>query len=134
MKQKYYFDTSIWIDLYLERGENGEIAKKLVRKIILDEDIIAYSDFTLIELKQLGFSKHEIDDILAIARDNLERVHIYKEQTKEARKLARERNIPLKDALYAVLARDNQLQLISNDEHFNKLKDITKTKRPEGVI
>lgn len=47
MKQKYYFDTSIWIDLYLERGENGNVAKKLVRKIILEEEVIAYSDFTL---------------------------------------------------------------------------------------
>lgn len=82
----------------------------------------------------MGFSNHERNNILAVAKDNLERIHIYKEQTKEARKLARERNVPLKDALYAVLARDNQLQLISNDEHFNKLKDITKAKKPEGVI
>lgn len=134
MKQRYYFDTLIWIDLYQKRGKNGELAKKLLRKIILDEDTIVYSDFTLIEFKEQGFSKHEREKILAIAKDNLERVHIHKEQVKEARKLARERKVPLKDALYAVLSRDNQLQLISHDNHFNKLKDITKTKKPEGVI
>lgn len=134
MKQRYYFDTSIWIDLYQRRGDNGELAKQLVRKIILEEDTIVYSDFTIIELKRLEFSKNEIDDILGFAKDNLERIHIYKEQIEEARKLARERDVPHKDALYAVLARDNQLQLISNDNHFNKLRDITKTKKPEGVI
>ena len=134
MHQKYYFDTSIWIDLYHKRGNNGELAKQLVRKIILEEGIIVYSDFTIIELKRLKFSKKEIDNILGIARNNLERVHVYEEQIKEARRLARERDVPHKDALYAVLARDNQLQLISNDDHFNKLKDITKTKKPEGLI
>ena len=134
MKLRYYFDTSIWIDLYQKRGENGERAKQLVKKIILEEDTITYSDFTIVELKRLGFYNNEINDILGIAKDNLERIHIFKGQIEEARKLARERNVPHKDALYAVLARDNQLQLISNDVHFNKLKDITKVRRPEGVI
>ena len=87
------------------------------------------------EFKNLGYSKNEIDAILRIAKPkNLIHIHIFPENLCEARKLARQRNVPNKDALHAILARDNNLQLISRDRHFEKLKDITEIKLPEGFI
>lgn len=45
MADKYYLDTSIWVDFYDERGTKGEQAKLLLRKIIQEDKIIIFSDF-----------------------------------------------------------------------------------------
>jgi predicted nucleic acid-binding protein len=66
--------------------------------------------------------------------DNIRKVHLYRRQVEEARKLALQRGIPLGDALHAFLARDNDAQLISRDVDFDKLRNITIVKRPEEVI
>ncbi len=135
MPEEFYFDTSIWIDFHEKRGENGELALKLIIKIIEDDLKIAYSDFNIKEFKFLSYSTEEINSILSVAKpSNIKHVHVYREQIEEATKLARERNIPKKDALHAVLARDNELQLIATDPHFEKLKDVTIAKKPEDFI
>ena len=135
MVEDFYFDTSIWLDIYEKRGYNGEVAEKLFRKIIEKDDIICYSDLVIAELKRLGYIKIEINDLLAIAKPyNLKRIHIYKEQIDEARKLAKQRNVPQADALHAILCRDNDAQLISRDWDYKKLKHITKAKLPEDFI
>ena len=135
MTNKFYLDTSIWLDFYLKRGENGEVAKKLINKIIEKDKIIVYSDNILMEFKKLKLHKSEINELLRILKpDNIKRVHITKEQIIEMNKLAKQREIPKKDALHAVLARDHESQLVSRDKHFKKLKDITTTKTPEELI
>ena len=135
MNEDFYLDTSIWLDLYEKRGKNGEFALQLILKIIEEDLKIAYSDLNVKEFKNLGYSKNQTDEILHIAKpDNLKHIHIYSEQLEEARKLARQRAVPNKDALHAILARDNGLQLISRDYHFEKLKDITEAKLPEDFI
>lgn len=134
-EKSFYFDASIWLDIYEKRGYNGEVAKKLFRKIIEEGDIIVYSDLIVAELKRLGYTKNEIDVLLAIAKpDNLRRVHIHKEQIDEARKVAKQRNVPEADALHAILCKDNETQLISRDWDYEKLKHITKAKLPEDFI
>ncbi|MBI4983693.1 PIN domain-containing protein [Candidatus Woesearchaeota archaeon] len=131
----YYFDTSIWIDFYDKRGYNGEVAKKLLEKIILQDDFVLYSDIVVIELKKLGFSEYEINQIFSIAKpDHIKRVHSTKNQIEEAKKLAKQKDVPLRDALHAILARDHQAQLISRDWDFERLKDITTAKKPEDLI
>lgn len=135
MLESFYFDTSIWLDIYEKRSYNGEVSEKLLRRIIKDERIIVYSDLIVAELKRLGYTKNEINVILAIAKpNNLRRMHIYKEQIDEARKLAEQRNVPAADALHAILCRDNGMQLISRDRDYEKLKHITEAKLPEEFI
>lgn len=135
MTKAFYFDTSIWLDFFEKRGENGEKALKLIIKIIEEDLIIAYSDLTIKEFKQLNYSQNQINEIFSIAKPkNIKRIHIYKEQNNEATKLSRMKNVPKRDALHAVLSRDNFLQLISRDKHFEKLKDIAITKIPEDFI
>jgi len=46
MENDFYFDTSIWIDIYEKRGYNGEVAKKLMEKVIKEtEDIFGFLHF-----------------------------------------------------------------------------------------
>lgn len=135
MAEEFYFDTSIWIDFHEKRGKNGESAFKLIKKIINEDLKIAYSDLNIKEFKNLGYSQEEINSLLSIAKpNNIKRVHIYREQLEEAKELAILKDVPKNDALQAILARDNNLQLISRDEHFEKLKDITRANKPEDFI
>ena len=135
MTDRFYLDTSVWLDFYLKRGKDGEIAKKLISKIIEKNKIIIYSDNILMEFKRLGLHESEINEILRILKPkNIQRVHITKEQIIKMHKLARQRELPKNDALHSILARDHESQLVSRDKHFEKLKDITIPKRPEELI
>ena len=135
MIEDFYFDTSIWLDFYEKRGKNGELAFKLIIKIINEYLKIAYSDLNIKEFKNFGYSQNEIYSILSIAKpSNIKRIHIYREQKEEAKRIAKQRNVPAGDALHAILARDNNLVLISRDSHFQKLKDISIARKPEDFI
>ncbi|MBI2452350.1 PIN domain-containing protein [Candidatus Pacearchaeota archaeon] len=132
MKKRFYFDTSIWLDFYEKRGKNGELTKELINKIIKDEDVVAYSDIVVKELKNIGYSGNEINEMLSVTR--VEMIHIKKEQLEEAKKLASERKIPKGDVLHAISARDSESYLITRDKHFKKLNDITKQHLPEDFL
>ena len=135
MQEDFYFDTSIWLDFHEKRGRNGKLAFELILKIINEDLKIAYSDLHVKEFKNLGYSQNEINSILSIVKpNNIKHVHIYREQNEEAKKIARQRKVPEGDALHAILCRDNNLQLISRDLDFEKLKDISKAKLPEDFI
>ena len=135
MREKsFYFDVSIWLDIYEKRGYNGEAAKFLLKNIIEEDCSVLYSDLLIAELKRVGYTKEEIRVLLGIVKaENLKRVHIYPEEIKEATTIAVKRTVPKADALHAILARDNAAQLISRDWDFTKLKDITKAKLPEDI-
>jgi len=123
------------MDHYLERGKNGESALKLILKIIADDSIIIFSNFVEKELKNLGLSKTEITSFLQIVKpDHIKIAQVTKEEFEEARKLAKQRSIPSGDAIHAVVARDSQAQLVSRDWDFEKLKDISRAKKPEELI
>ncbi len=135
MTETFYLDTSIWLDYYEKRGRNGELALKLILYLIESDLVIVYSDLVIKELRQQGNSSEQINHIFSVAKpDNLRRVHVYRVQIDEAKKLARVKNVPVGDALHAILARDNELRFITRDHDFDKLKDITKSKLPEDFI
>ena len=64
----------------------------------------------------------------------MEKIFVTKEQRDEAKKIAEERYLPPGDALHAILARDNNLIMITRDKHFKKLGDIAPHYKPEEVI
>ena len=135
MEEEFYLDTSIWLDFYEKRGNNGESALKLILKIIDENLKLNYSDLHIKEFKKLSYAQSEINSIFSIAKPkNLKHIHIYREQKEDAKYVARKRNVPEGDVLHAILCRDNNLQLISRDTDFEKLKDISKASLPEDFI
>lgn len=133
--EKYYFDTSIWLDIAEKRGYNGKMAKRLFEKIIKGNHVIIYSDIIITELKKLRYSQHEIGIILKIAKpDNLRKAHTSRDQLLEAKRVAKRKGVPLGDAMHAVLSRENGAQLVSRDHDFKKLKNIAESKLPEELI
>lgn len=134
MEDVYYLDTSIWLDVYEKRGKNGEEALRFLEKIIGRDCILLYSALHIKELKYLGYSFDEIAEMFSFAKKNLRKVHIYKQEKEQAKKLALKRKISQGDALHAILSRNNEAQLISRDIDFENIRDIVIAKKPEEIL
>ena len=50
------------------------------------------------------------------------------------KKIASQKNIPKKDILHALIARDNNAIMIATDKHFEKLIDIVEVKKPKELL
>jgi len=129
----YYLDTSILLDYYERRGINGRHAFGLIRKIIAFGHIILFSDLHTQELRQLGYSMDEIYSLLRPFKPALRTVHIQKSQLSEASFIASRHRIPRRDALHAILARDNSAVLVATDRHFEQIRHICESRRPEEI-
>jgi len=138
MTKKYYFDTSIWLDFFENRNEpnfpKGELADKLVNKIIDNDDKILYSDAVIDELIEQGYNENEIANLFLSLNEILIFVDSNKKQFGKAKDLSDKRKIPIFDAFHALIARDNKAILITRDNHFKKLLDIIKFRKPEELI
>jgi len=138
MDDKYYLDTSIWMDLYEDRkGFNqeplGEFALKLFNLIKAKRNILVISDLLIKEL-EINYSTAEINGMINPFHNLIQKIFVSTKQRNEAKMIAIERNIPKGDALHAIIARDNKLILITRDNHFKKTEDICKFYKPEDII
>ena len=132
---RFYFDTSIWLDFLEKRGENSKVAVKLIQEVIKNDCIVLYSVMVLQELRNLDYFESEIEDLLSIFRSaNIRIVHIDKKQLEETERISKERELPRRDVFHAILARDNEAIIITRDRHFDKLKDGVVTKLTEDII
>jgi predicted nucleic acid-binding protein len=137
MAEKYYIDTSIWMDLLEDRkGYNneplGDFALKLFSLIKAKKATLIISNLLIRELEGY-YSLEEINGMVLPFQKIIEKVIATKEQRIEARKIAEERNLPPGDCLHAILARDNDYILITRDKDFNHLKDISSYHKPEEI-
>jgi len=136
--EKYYLDTSLWQDFFENRNEpnlpKGDWAHKLLGKITENNGKIIYSDMVLLELGVAGYPPHEIGRLFENIKPILIFVESTEKQVRKAKDLSAKRGVPKGDALHAVVARDNKAALVTLDNHFKKLLDITKPKRPQDLI
>lgn len=136
--KEFYFDTSIWLDFIEGRDEpnfpKGTWAKKLINKIIKHDCKILFSDNNMLELINIGYLEYEIEEILNTLKPIIKYVESTEKQVGRAKDLAQKRDIPKRDALHALIARDNHAILITLDNHFKKLIDIIKPHSPREFI
>jgi len=138
MAEKYFIDTSIWVDLYEDRKgyQNeplGDFAFKLFGIIKAKQNKIVITDLTIREL-EMNYTIPEINGMMKPFEAILDKLVASKEQRDEAKKIAEERNVPKGDALHAILARDNKFILVTRDKHFRQLTDILEHHKPEELI
>ena len=138
MALKFYLDTSIWMDLYEDRkGYSGEclgdFAWKLVSLIKAQRNKLVISDLLIRELES-NYSIPEINGMIKLFENILEKIITNKKQRDEAANIAKERKLPPGDALHAILCRDYGLILITRDNDFRKLVDICPYHKPEEII
>ena len=135
---KYYLDTCIWRDYFENRTDKfrplGDWALRLINKIIEENCIFLYSETTLTELKEL-YSEKEIQNMFDIVPQTLViKVECSEKQFRDAVMFSKQFKIPCKDAIHAVLARDNGAVLVSRDKHFFELQFHVIIKKPEELI
>jgi len=137
MAERYYLDTAIWIDCYDNRTDwqnnIGEFALRLLTKLLASKSKIIVSDFLMRELEN-HYSLDQIRGICAPFQRIFQRVILSYEQKEEAKKISKERDIPLGDAIHAILARDNNAVMVTRDKHFYLLTDICEVVKPEDII
>ncbi len=138
MFKKYYFDTSIWLDLFEERDElnfpKADHAKKLIKKIIQENSIILFSDLNEEELIATGYGFNEIPIYLGSLKKIIWPIDAAQKEIRKAKDLAERREIPQHDALHALIARNQHAILVASDRHFQHVKDIIISKRPQELI
>lgn len=138
MLQKYYLDTSVWLDFFENRNEpnlpKGDLAHELLNKITEDNNKVIYSDIVILELGLVNYLPHEIENLFEKIKLILIFIESTEKQARRARDLSLKRKVPKGDALHALIARDNKATLVTLDNHFKKLLDITKPKRPQDLI
>jgi len=131
-------DTSIWLDLFENRNEphlpKGEWALRLVTKCVENGDTIMYSDMVVRELEDMGYPLAELRTLLEAWKPILMFVESSYHLVRRAKDLSAKRDVPLLDALHALLAREHHAFLVSLDHHFRKLEDITHAKSPKDLI
>jgi len=137
MAEKYYLDTSIWMDYYEDRTDPskdiGESAFKLLSKLLASKSKIVVSTFLLREL-ETAYSLDKIRGLTMHFEKLMEKVDVSDKQREEAKKIAEERGVPKGDVIHAILARDSNAILVSRDKHFQLLKDICEVVKPEDII
>ncbi|MFH1649963.1 MAG: PIN domain-containing protein [Candidatus Woesearchaeota archaeon] len=139
MAEKYYLDTCIWRDFYENRmglhGKPlGKQANNLFTKVISKRFMLLYSDLTVKELS-IDYTKTEIKEMLNLLflTGVLKKVDISENDYKEAQTIARQYGVPTPDALHALLARNNNSVLVSQDKHALLLQQVVRVMRPEEV-
>ena len=138
MIKKFLVDTSIWVDLREDRiGFNneplGDYALKLFLTIMTEKNKIVITDHIQRELES-NYGIPEIRGMFLPFQSIIEKVIVKDEQREEAKKIAEERNLPKGDALHAIIARDNNLIMVTRDKHFRELDDLSKHYKPEELI
>ncbi|MFH1586244.1 MAG: PIN domain-containing protein [Candidatus Diapherotrites archaeon] len=139
MKKKFYLDTAIWRDYFEDRKDGirplGEFAFQFLRECKRRGIEILVSDVVVIEL-ETRLSKEQIKEIFSQFKNIVQKVDANGEQVFEARKEWRKRNraLPFKDVLHAIIARDNNAVLVTRDNHFfDLLASIVEVMRPEEI-
>ena len=134
---KYYIDTNIWRDYYEDRKDPyknvGEIAFRLLSKLLALNNTIVVSTFLLREL-EVDYSIEMIRALTKPFARLFEKREVSEEQFLEAKAIARERDVPIGDAIHAILARDNGALIVTRDKDFERLRDICEYAKPEDII
>src|SRR3989338_2738312 len=137
MTQRYYFDTSIWLDLFENRDEEhllkGKHVWALMKKILAEDSLIIYSDIIVEELHDFGYPPYKIEALFQPFQRILLFVYANENQKWKANDLCKKRNIPPYDALHALIARENNAIMVTRDHDFQLLLDIIIPKRPEEL-
>ncbi|MDD4878007.1 MAG: PIN domain-containing protein [Candidatus Nanoarchaeia archaeon] len=140
MGQKYFVDTLVYRDYYENRSDNfrplGEWALEFFRKAAGEGGIILYCDMVLAELEK----DYKPENVILIFKilNGMDVILMHVEpsnvQAREAKSVAKNKNVSFADALYAILARDNNAIIVTRDAHFLLLTDIAESRKPEELI
>jgi len=135
----FYLDTAIWRDYFEDRKDNlrplGEFAFQFLKACEKQGCEVLVSDIVILEL-EARLPKERVKEIFSSFTSIIRNVVASEVQVSEARKEWQKRNraLPFKDVLHAVIARDHCAVLVARDNHFFEfLSSIVEVKKPEDI-
>ena len=135
-------DSNIFLDYYLDRRDNllplGEFASQFITRSIKCEYFILVCNAAIWEISNnLNISEKDVwgNVLEELKRKNKVEIAAYShEQVKEARKISKDKNVAFNDALFAVMARDAGIALVTRNNHFfAELSGIVDAVKPEDL-
>lgn len=122
---KYLLDTSVWIE-YFEGSQIGEKVSKMLKN---KEDEFYTIPIIISEvISKIKRKRGDVESAFRIIKINSELLEIRADTAKEAGIIhAREKdkndNFSLADAIIIKIVQDNNIRLITKDNHFKKFKE-----------
>ncbi|MBI5884601.1 type II toxin-antitoxin system VapC family toxin [archaeon] len=124
-----FVDSNIFLDYYFDRKNHvkplGEFAFQFIKRAVSCEFELVVCWQVLKEVRlNAGLTEKEAEE--RILHDLLKAGKLIEAkgsatQSSEAEKLSKKLNLPFTDCLYAVLARDLGIPVVSRDNHFKEL-------------
>ncbi len=141
MARRVLVDSNIFLDYYLDRRDNvlplGEFAFQFVQRALKCEFFVLVCDLALREIEKIaGISQEHIWGVILSELKKKQKVLVVwgnAELAIKAAKISAERNLPLNDCVFALIAKENNAIVVSRDKHFQYLHDIVETKKPEEL-
>ena len=135
--KRFYLDTSIWRDYFEDRRDSlrplGEFAFRFLKNCGNHRCEVLYSCLVVQELRSF-YSEEAIKGIFLPFINFLKEVPISGKQISEAGKISFSvQGTHIKDALHAILARDNEAVMVTRDRHFDALADFVEVAKPEDI-
>ncbi len=110
----------------------GDYAWRLIAHIMTTHSLLLLTETIIKELERT-YPIEQVNGIFIVLKKLLRTHIITQEQRDEATAIAHERNVPVGDAIHAVVARDTRSTLVTRDKHFRKLNDIAQSYTPEEL-
>ena len=115
----------------------GEFAFQFVKRAVSCEFTFIICDLILNEVaSHLKIGKEKVLVLIfseLIKKQKLRIIDYSDELVLTAKKLARERSLPLNDCIFALIAKEKGLIVVSRDRHFEQLSDIALCFKPEDL-
>jgi predicted nucleic acid-binding protein len=136
-----FVDTHIFVDYFLDRSDSilplGELASVFFKKVFDCKYFVLVSEISLEELCNVletdlkGVEENFLSELKEAKKIKIVDFNIL--QYKEASEISKKKQIPFSDALFAILARDNNALLVSRDKHHLETMEIVTAIKPEEL-
>lgn len=126
---KVFVDSNIFLDYYFDRKNHikplGEFAFQFIKRALACEFELVICDRVLDEIKRkLELNSLEVERRIFHELNSAKKLEIIDysdQQALEAKQLGKNTGFPINDCLYAVIARDLTIPIVSRDNHFKEI-------------
>jgi len=140
--EKVLVDSNIFLDYYLDRKSGlapiGEYAFQFMKSTIECNYYLILCKESIWELSAvLGITEEDVFQKVLSGINVKRKFELTSPsllQKREAKGISQKRNVPYVDALFAIVARDLKIRVITRDKHFfEELGDIVSSNKPEEL-
>lgn len=137
--QKIYVDTNIFLDFWLDRKTKiapaGLFAEKMFEDLTECKYFLVTSNYIMMEIKENINFFEEVRDLFETLRsaEKIKVIKIKQGMIDKAKKIASKKDVPIHDAIHAIVAKSEGAILVTRDKHFQNIADFITVLKPEEL-